>query len=287
MKHRIIFPLFLFLCFLAFSVLAQSSDHRSFQIGEIREIKSTITNKTYELIIKYPDSYQADKEKHYPVVYFCDGYWDFPLLSAIYGNLLYDEKIEECFLVGFSYKGENLDYGPLRQIDYTPKTNNDMNGAGGADQFIEVVEKEFIPFMENNYRIDNSWRALGGSSLGGLFTLYTMLVNPQLFNAYISISPAVLWDNNWLINYEAEFQKKNKELPVTLYMTGAEKEFPQTPQFLASIVEFDKILSKRNYNGFSYKFRMIDDAYHASTKAESYTRGLQHIFDPKLKKTGK
>ncbi|HEX9972231.1 MAG TPA: alpha/beta hydrolase-fold protein, partial [bacterium] len=219
--------------------------------------------------------------KSYPVVYFCDGYWDFPLLAMIYGNQIYDKTISECFLVGFSYKGENLDYEKLRLYDYSPTEIKQFGRTGGAANFLQVIEKEFIPFMEKNYRIDSSFRALGGSSLGGLFALYAMFTRPDLFHAYIAVSPATIWDNDWLFKLEEEFHNKHPALPVSLYMTGAEKE---SPDFLNSIRSFNDALEKRNYSSFRYYFRVLDDAYHAGSKPEGYTRGMQFIFKPLLKK---
>ncbi len=250
---------------------------------EIREIHSAITGQDYELIINLPYSYKKEPTKRYPVVYFCDGFYDFALLSMIYGDQIFDKTINECFLVGFSYKGENLDYGKLRTHDYTPTQVEQAGGTGGAPEFLKVVEQEFIPFMEKNYRVDPGFRALGGSSLGGLFVLYSMFTKPTLFNSYISISPAALWDRGWLVGVEAEFHRSHSDLPVSLYMTGAEKEFSDDPTFIEGIKFFGEVLKKRNYKNFKYEFRVLDDAYHASSKPEGYTRGMQFIFAPLLK----
>lgn len=251
---------------------------------EIRQVHSKITGQDYELIINLPYSYQKDPTKHYPVVYFCDGFYDFALLSMIYADQIFDQTINECFLVGFSYKGENLDYGKLRSFDYSPTSVEPTGQTGGGPEFLKVVEQEFIPFIEKNYRVDPGFRALGGSSLGGLFVLYTLFTRTDLFNAYIAISPAALWDRGWLLGAEAEYHAKHADLPVSLYMTGAEKEFSNDPSFIEGIKFFGAVLKKRNYEHFRYEFRVLDDAYHASSKPEGYTRGMQFIFAPLLKK---
>ncbi len=274
------------LCLVFLNGYAQGSkDHvRHYEMRgtEIREIHSTITNEDYELLINLPYSYGKDTTKHYPVVYFCDGFYDFPLLCTIYGDQIFDKTINECFLVGFSYKGENLDYGKLRTYDYTPTEVPQGYPTGGAPAFLKVVEQEFIPFVEKNYRVDSSFRALGGSSLGGLFVLYTMFTKTSLFTSYICISPAALWDRGWLLNIEEEFHQRHPDLPVSLYMTGAEKEFSDNPSFIEGIKFFGQILRKRGYKNFRYEFRVLDDSYHASSKPEGYTRGMQFIFAPLL-----
>jgi uncharacterized protein len=117
-----------------------------------------------------------------------------------------------------------------------------------------------------------------------LFTLYTLFSKPALFNAYIAISPSVVWGKNWLFDYEEKFSLNHKDLPVSLFMTAAEKEFPTYPAFSKGIKRFDEILKKRGYGNFRYGFRMLDDTYHASAKPEGYTRGMQFIFEPLIKK---
>ncbi|NQU87124.1 MAG: hypothetical protein HQ541_15310 [Mariniphaga sp.] len=96
----------------------------------------------------------------------------------------------------------------------------------------------------------------------------------------MAISPATDWDDDWLFKYEEEFSKNNKELSVSLYMTGGEKEMPNNPAFVKSILRFDEALKKHNYKNFRYKFRLLDNAYHASSKPEGYNRGMQFIFEP-------
>ena len=290
-KHNFMYLLTVVLLLHYTALYGQSSKEgvRWFEMRgtEIREVHSEITHQDYELIINIPYSYKTNTSKHYPVVYFCDGFYDFALLSMIYADQIYDKTVDECFLVGFSYKGENLDYGKLRTHDYTPTSQGLLSSlfypTGGAPEFMKVVEREFIPFMEKNYRVDTSFRALGGSSLGGLFTLYALFTRPNLFNSYIAISPATNWDNDWLFRYEEEYYKQHPNLPVALYMTGAEKELADRPEFLQGIKRFDEVLKKHSYQNFRYKFRILDDAYHASSKPEGYTRGMQFIFAPLLK----
>jgi uncharacterized protein len=287
-KRLIVKTFFIFILAGAGNLLGQkdSQEVRKFVIGnsEIRGVTSKITNQEYELIVAFPYSYESNKTKKYPVVYFCDGYWDFTLMTAIYGSQIYDKRMVECFLVGFSYKGQNIDYGPLRFHDYTPARDSFMNAGGGAGEFLKVVEKEFIPFVEKNYRVDSSWRALAGCSAGGTFVLYTLFSKPSLFNAYIAVSPAVTWGKDWLFGYEEKFSLTHKTLPVSLFMSASEKEMAEYPPFVKGIRRFDETLKKRNYGNFRYGFRFLDDTYHSSSKPEGYTRGMQFTFEPMVNK---
>jgi predicted alpha/beta superfamily hydrolase len=248
---------------------------------EIRALAPRSDGRAYQLYVALPSSYAERADRRYPVLYLCDGYWDFALVNAFYGNLLYDKVAPEIILVGFGYQGERPDYGRLRRWDYTPvpdaSPEADAGESGHAGDFLAMLEHEIIPFVEREYRVDASYRALGGSSLGGLFTLYAAFARPGLFQAYIAPSPAVVWANDWLFGYEEAFAKAGQHLRGRLFMTGAGAEWPD---FLDGIRRFDARLRQRAYPDLAYEFRLIDGERHAGTKAESYNRGVRFAFAP-------
>jgi predicted alpha/beta superfamily hydrolase len=249
--------------------------------SEVRVLPKSANGRAYQLYVLLPTSYASQPGKRYPVLYICDGYWDFSLVASFYGGLIYDKAIPEFILVGFGYAGPNPDFGALRAYDYTPVPNpvEDPQGkkTGHAPEFLRVVETEFIPFVEKEYRVDRSFRALGGSSLGGLFTLYAMLERPELFQGYIAPSPAVEWAKDWLFGREAELAAKRRDLPVRLFMSGAGEE---RATFLDAIRRFDQRLQGRRYPGLRYKWRLVEGERHAGTKPESYNRGVRFVFAP-------
>lgn len=248
---------------------------------QLRPLPHSANGRDYLLYVSLPASYGKSPEKKYPVLYLCDGYWDFNLVTSFLGNLLYDQVIPEFIVVGIGYQGEQPDFDALRTYDYTPvpEPTRDPEGkrTGHAPEFLHVVQTEIIPFVEKEYRADPSYRALGGSSLGGLFALYTLFTQPTLFQAYIAPSPAVLWADDWLFAYEEKFARRGGSPHARLYLTGAGNEWPD---FLAAIKRFDGRLHARAYPHLDYQWRLIDGERHAGTKAESYNRGVRFAFAP-------
>jgi predicted alpha/beta superfamily hydrolase len=248
--------------------------------SQVRVMPRSANGRDYQLYVYLPSSYDAQPARKYPVLYICDGYWDFGLLAGFLGGLVYDKDAPEMIIVGFGYPGASPDYDKLRRYDLTPVPAPDDPKArisGHAPEFLRAIETEFIPFVEREYRADPSYRVLGGSSLGGLFALYAMLERPGLFQGYIAPSPAVEWANGWLLGREAEFAAKHHELRARLFMSGAGEEWPA---FLAAIRRFDEQLRGRNYAGLTYKWRLVDGERHAGTKPESYNRGVRFVFAP-------
>jgi uncharacterized protein len=248
---------------------------------EIRTLPSPpdASDRADMLYVALPGSYAQEPQRRYPVVYLCDGYWDFALVYGFTGNLVYDRAIPEFILVGLGYQGESPDYDKLRAHDYTPVVEASAPGrdTGHAAEYLRRLEHDILPFVDRSYRTDPSYRVLGGSSLGGLFTLYALFERPELFRAYIAPSPAVTWANRWLFAREAAFAGEHRALHARLFMTGASAE---EPGFLAGIRAFDAQLAQRSYEGLAYDFRLVDGERHAGTKAESYNRGLRHALAP-------
>ncbi len=279
MKSRLAPLLFLFLGCLALH--AEPAKYPPFVLSnsELRVLPPSPNGRTYQLAVHLPGSYASDPTRRYPVLYVTDAYWDFPTVVVSYDNLAYDKVVPECIVVGLGYAGEGLDYDKLRLWELAPVANRgeDPAVAGHAAEFLAILEKDFIPFIEKEYRVDSSYRVLAGSSLGGLFALYTMYTKPALFQGYIAASPAVVRGNDWLLSYEEAFAKSGQPLKARLYLTGAENE---GRAFLAGIKRYQQRLTTRKYPGFAYENRIIDGERHAGTKAESYARGMRFVFAP-------
>lgn len=245
--------------------------------SQVRKINSAIVNQEYELHILLPGNY-ANSTKKYPVVYLMDSQWDFPLVKSIYGQQYYDGFIPELIVVGVTWGGIKPNPDSLRARDYTPTNDGRSIQGGGADKFLSFMKTELFPFIETNYKADNNNRILMGCSLGGLFTLYTLFTQPELFTGYAAASPAIGWDKEILYKYEKEFAQKKLSKPVRVFMTlgEVERSRPAYEKFAAKMIS-------SNYSSASIRSKILENTGHSGTKSETYNRGLQFIFEkPKL-----
>ena len=240
------------------------------------QMKSELTGRDHELIIFLPGSYENSLDKEYPVLYFMDAYWDMPLLNSIHGQLVYDNVIPELIMVGFSYPGEDANYGELRARDLTPtKVGGNNSTTGDGPKFLQFIEETVIPYIDSNFRTKKGERAISGNSLGGLFTLYVMYEKPDLFNRFISISPAVDWDSGYMFKVDEAYAKKSNSFPVRLFLSQGGDEYGP---FRQPIVKFQEVLSQRNYKDMALLNYMIDGERHSGVKSEGYSRGLRWVF---------
>lgn len=239
---------------------------------ETRSLYSQIVGQEYSLQISLPSGY-GESDQRYPVVYLLDAQWDFPLIYSIYGEQYYDGFLPEMILVGVTWGGDDPDHDVLRLRDFTPTDVHGNGESGGAGKFLSFFEKELIPWVDQHYRASDS-RTLVGSSLGGLFTLYTLFNRPDLFDNYIPTSPATQWDNGAVYRYAEGFSERSSQHPSRLFVAVAELEglYPTVMKLVDSLRE-------ANYPGLTWTSHVVTGAGHSGVKPEGNTRGLQYVFE--------
>ena len=235
-------------------------------------LHSAIAGADYALDVNLPRHY-GDSAGSFPVLFLLDGQWDFPLVSAMYGEQYYDGFVPEIVIVGISRAGAGLNHDSLRVSDLTPTRVASMPQSGNAPLFLRCIKEEIIPFVQSRFRVLPGDRALMGTSLGGLFTLYAMFHETPLFAKYILTSPAAGWDNGVLFSWEKEYAESHARLPVKLYMARAELEGPMTEyeRFLAA-------LTARHYAGLELATSVVEGMGHSGGKAVGFARGLQAVY---------
>jgi predicted alpha/beta superfamily hydrolase len=235
--------------------------------SQVRTLTSNIVSgQEYKLDILLPAGYENSSKK-YPVIYIMDSQWDFPLVSSIYGQQYYDGFIPEAILVGVTWGGDNPNHGMLRARDYVP-----ANTDSGADLFLDFMKTELFPFIETHYKVDNTHRTLMGCSLGGLFTLYTLFTHTDMFTGYIAASPAL--NGNILSAHEKTFFEKQSNKPLKVYMTVGDVE---TSKY--DFEKFANTMKSRSYENVKLHSKILENTGHSGTKSETYTRGLQYVFE--------
>ena len=188
---------------------AQQDDRQHTLTGDIRVHKkfhSKFLKSDRDVLVYLPPGYEADKKKRYPVFYMHDGQNLFDgATSFIPGkewrmdetaqSLIESGAIKPVIIVGI-YNGEQE-----RIDEYTPVRVERFKAGGKADQYGRMLVEELKPFIDANYRTlkDAKDTGLGGSSLGGLVSLYLGLKYPKTFGKLAVISPSVWWGDRMIV----------------------------------------------------------------------------------------
>lgn len=143
--------------------------------------------------------------RRYPVLYMHDGQNLFnddeayvPGESWRIGQtadaLIASGRVEPLIIVGINHAGER------RALEYTPTATKRLGG-GGADRYGRLIVEELMPFIDRTYATARgpSRTGLGGSSLGGLISLYLGLRHPDVFSRLALMSPSVWWDRRVIL----------------------------------------------------------------------------------------
>jgi predicted alpha/beta superfamily hydrolase len=210
---RLAFSFFFALVALSFMLVICRAGGRSQRkptlTGEFRAHKnfhSKFLQTDRDVLVYLPPGYGADDGKRYPVLYLHDGQNLFDgATSFIPGkewqvdetaqSLIKAGAIEPVIIVGVYNAG-------IHRVDeYTPTRDLTRKMGGKADLYARMLVEELKPFIDSSYRTlpDPSNTGLGGSSLGGLVTLYFGLKHTEVFGKLAVVSPSVWWDNQMIV----------------------------------------------------------------------------------------
>jgi enterochelin esterase-like enzyme len=171
--------------------------------GDLRlhQFRSRVFKNSRFLRVWLPPGYDdADNAgRRYPVFYLNDGQNLFESSTAFGGvewqvdetadRLIREGSVPPLIIVGMDNTGKD------RVREYMPhRSMNPMMLRVQGRHYPDFLMKEVMPFVERNYRIatgpENT--GLGGSSLGGLIALYTVMARPGVIGRVLLESPS-LW----------------------------------------------------------------------------------------------
>jgi enterochelin esterase-like enzyme len=169
--------------------------------------RSRILKGEREVTVYVPPGYAGDAGRAYPLLILQDGQNLFdPETSFIRGQTwrvaeTADEAIgagdvAPVVIAGVANGGEK------RLAEYTPSRDWKMGG-GDAGRYGEMVIEELLPFLRNGYRVthDAAQTGIGGSSLGGLVSLWMGLRYAETFGKLAVLSPSVWWNHRYIVSY--------------------------------------------------------------------------------------
>jgi predicted alpha/beta superfamily hydrolase len=183
-------------------------------------VYSSILQEDRDVIIRLPRLY--DSTKRYPVMYVLDGSsLDIPIAENLH-VLTAAGYAPEAIVVGIpNMSAEN------REINLTPpfmRRENENPGSlmGEADNFLDFMEKDLIPFIEQKYACSS--RVFCGNSRGGLVVMYSLIRKSVLFDARICFSTPFWRQDDILIDSVASYLKKTDSLKTFIYMSAGGNE---------------------------------------------------------------
>lgn len=229
-------------------------------------IQSVVNGATYKIKVGLPDNYNAAEK--YASIYVLDGEENFDLVA------------NTCREISNSYATQNvvvvsIGYGRDRSIDYTPTKVSSVTG--GAAEFLQFIQGELIPTMEQNFSVDTTRasRVILGHSYGGLFGACVFTVANNLFGNYLLLSPSIWFDNEVLLLLEKDYRAANQHMEQVVFMGIGEVE--NSGRMQAPFEAFYQTL-RDHYTHTKLSKNREKDLDHVGSKNPNIIKGLTYYF---------
>ncbi len=202
-----------------------------------QDIVSSSTGRTYRILVFAPSA--PPPPGGHPVLYLLDGNATYPVAATLLQLAEHRTNpggLVPGIVVGIGYPGD----APLdlraRAEDYTPpapdlSATGDMSGnpQGGADRFLDFIEKELKPRIAASFPIDPARQTIFGHSYGGLFVLHTLFTRPGAFQRYVAASPSIWWNQRFILTEKTAWLKTSRSASAPPRVVVTVGSLEQTP----------------------------------------------------------
>lgn len=177
------------------------------QLIKHEQFPSRFLRNQRDLIVYLPPGYQEQPHRRFPALFLHDGQNLFDGATSFIPGMdwhvgqsadycIQAGLVEPLIIVGIYNAGKQ------RLGEYTP-TRMPKLGGGRANRYAKFLLEEVRPFLLSNYRVltgaENT--GIGGSSLGGLVSLYLGLRLPHVFGKIAALSPSVWWNQRVILRF--------------------------------------------------------------------------------------
>jgi len=243
-------------------------------IGQRTEMKSEFTDYNYKISVYLPPQYGKEKEnpnQRYSVLYLFIGRDHlFHAATGMAGLLDRYAEVPDMIVVGIT----NISWW----ADLTPEPVEGREGTGGAPKFHQFVSEQLIPYVDQTYRT-NDHRLFMGHSLGGMYGIYTLTENADLFEDYVLLSPSIENRANSLYPKLNALMESDKKLTNNIYMiVGSEGD-----RMDRGMAKLSKAFAKCKDSQFSWTLDRQDELDHFTIILPGILNGLKFVAKDDLK----
>lgn len=255
----------------------------------LHELSSRIFGNTRLVRVWLPDEYDGWGATRYPVLYLNDGQNLFDPVTAFAGvhwqvgetaaRLIVEGRIRPLIIVGI----DNTKNRACEYIPYKSKDPRVLNAKGKC--YPDFLQSEVMPLIEERYSVlkgpENT--GLGGSSLGGLITLYTQLAAPGVFGRLLIESPSLFVANRKILDES----RGSRDWSARTYLGMGTQEVghaEKDERIVEDVRELEAILRAAGLDDQRLKVRVDEGATHAeSAWAARFPEALEFLYSDRVR----
>jgi predicted alpha/beta superfamily hydrolase len=228
-------------------------------------------------------------EGGFPVIYVLDANSIFAtMVEALTVQSRRPEKtgVMPAVIVGIGYVTDEP-FHPARFYDFTlapgPEdptvhpAGKSLAEQGGAENFLDFIEKELKPSIEKEFPVDRSRQTIFGHSLGGLFVLHALFTRPGTFTSYVAGSPSIHWNKRMLLAEEQSFESRLLKCPQSLgvLLAVGELEGGHPSRMVEHAREMSKRLELLRSYGLRVEYKEFEGEGHVGILPALVSRALK------------
>lgn len=255
---------------------------------EVHRFTSAVNGVEYELRLAIPRGY-AEGDAAYDVLVLLDADYSFAIARNVVEHLSDRDHLRPLLIVGVGYPDES-GYQVNRTRDYTPWFSasggygpGPQSHSGGGAAFQRVLDEEVLAWLDANWRTTGR-RTLVGHSYGGLFTAWTCLTRPDLFDRFLAVSPSLWYDDGHVFEVQrdaaAAVESGARPAPEgRIYLTVGDREVNGSVDMPADLARFREALRGPAWDGVRVGYAVGADETHNSIFPRALSDGLRWLLD--------
>jgi predicted alpha/beta superfamily hydrolase len=257
--------------------------------GDLRlhDFQSRVFRNARLLRVWLPPRYDAPENnaRQYPVLYLNDGQNLFDRATAFGGvewqvdetadRLIRQEVISPLIVVGIdNAQGDRIkEFLPYRA--FNPPVLRPQ-----GKRYPDFLMCDVMPFVQQRYRIatgpDNT--GLGGSSLGALISLYTVIERPAVFGRLLLESPSLFISHRRLLKYSRLVRQWPAKIFLAIGTREAGRE-DKDKQVVEDVRELERTLRRAGLDDRRLQVRIDEGATHNEAEwAKRFPKALSFLF---------
>ena len=206
-------------------------------------------NKTRKIWALLPHDYKTSTE-HYPVIYLQDAQNLFNE-KAKYGNWEIDKKlavmaeykIGKIIVIAIEHADKE------RILEYN--VGSTVLGMGQGKKYVRFLADTLKPFVDTNFRTkpEREFTGIGGSSMGGLVSIFSGIMYPEVFGKLMIFSPSL-----WVVpKVKLSFLEMDEPQDTRIYLYAGGNE---SATMIDHVKMFKKRLQKKQKMAEKMKVRL-------------------------------
>jgi predicted alpha/beta superfamily hydrolase len=223
--------------------------HEAFEIPQLI--------RTRRISVLLPADYHAT-DRRYPVLYLQDGQNLFDDYAP-YGSwglrkrlaFMRDKGLGELIVIAIDHAESE------RMSEFTPSFRTRL-GRGQGKQYVRFLADTLKPYVDRHFRTypDRQHTGIGGSSLGGLISIYAGLMYPEVYSKLMIFSPSL-----WVVpNIPFHLMQLSAEFQGRIYLYGGAAE---SRTMVPNLEKFRRRLSEElPHNDIAWELSIDPDGQH-------------------------